>query len=141
MYCLVFFFFSSRRRHTRWTGDWSSDVCSSDLQAHVVAAAVIREEERTWDDRDATLDGTPRKIGCVPAVGQRQPREEAALRSCPARAPRHVTLKGCEHQLALAPVERSRLHELLVDPAAADVLLEEPLPERSRALVGVLLRR
>src|SRR5690348_18420608 len=26
-----FFFFSSRRRHTRWTGDWSSDVCSSDL--------------------------------------------------------------------------------------------------------------
>src|SRR5713226_3163066 len=28
---LVYFFFSSRRRHTRWTGDWSSDVCSSDL--------------------------------------------------------------------------------------------------------------
>src|SRR6266487_1435557 len=27
------FFFSSRRRHTRWTGDWSSDVCSSDLGA------------------------------------------------------------------------------------------------------------
>src|SRR5713226_5095296 len=27
----VCFFFSSRRRHTRWTGDWSSDVCSSDL--------------------------------------------------------------------------------------------------------------
>src|SRR4051794_32094573 len=27
----VWFFFSSRRRHTRWTGDWSSDVCSSDL--------------------------------------------------------------------------------------------------------------
>src|SRR5438876_345192 len=27
------FFFSSRRRHTRWTGDWSSDVCSSDLVA------------------------------------------------------------------------------------------------------------
>src|SRR6266487_4676480 len=28
---VFFFFFSSRRRHTRWTGDWSSDVCSSDL--------------------------------------------------------------------------------------------------------------
>src|SRR5438876_4264820 len=27
----LYFFFSSRRRHTRWTGDWSSDVCSSDL--------------------------------------------------------------------------------------------------------------
>src|SRR2546426_6400713 len=30
-----FFFFSSRRRHTRLQGDWSSDVCSSDLfEAH-----------------------------------------------------------------------------------------------------------
>src|SRR5690606_40581280 len=27
------FFFSSRRRHTRFSRDWSSDVCSSDLQA------------------------------------------------------------------------------------------------------------
>src|SRR5207249_8341699 len=29
--CLVRFFFSSRRRHTRSKRDWSSDVCSSDL--------------------------------------------------------------------------------------------------------------
>src|SRR2546426_3182538 len=28
---VCFFFFSSRRRHTRLQGDWSSDVCSSDL--------------------------------------------------------------------------------------------------------------
>src|SRR6478735_7558416 len=28
---MIFFFFSSRRRHTRLQGDWSSDVCSSDL--------------------------------------------------------------------------------------------------------------
>src|SRR5260370_20261698 len=28
---LIFFFFSSRRRHTRFKCDWSSDVCSSDL--------------------------------------------------------------------------------------------------------------
>src|SRR5690606_5232452 len=27
----IFFFFSSRRRHTRFSRDWSSDVCSSDL--------------------------------------------------------------------------------------------------------------
>src|SRR5256885_13260646 len=31
MSCGVLFFFSSRRRHTRLQGDWSSDVCSSDL--------------------------------------------------------------------------------------------------------------
>src|SRR5256885_13302992 len=30
---VIFFFFSSRRRHTRLQGDWSSDVCSSDLAA------------------------------------------------------------------------------------------------------------
>src|SRR5438094_7283241 len=29
---IFFFFFSSRRRHTRSYGDWSSDVCSSDLK-------------------------------------------------------------------------------------------------------------
>src|SRR5260370_25182933 len=31
LFCGVFFFFSSRRRHTRFKCDWSSDVCSSDL--------------------------------------------------------------------------------------------------------------
>src|SRR5262249_59169286 len=30
---ICFFFFSSRRRHTRLVSDWSSDVCSSDLAA------------------------------------------------------------------------------------------------------------
>src|SRR2546422_1932924 len=29
---MFFFFFSSRRRHTRCSRDWSSDVCSSDLE-------------------------------------------------------------------------------------------------------------
>src|SRR5690606_39703521 len=34
----VFFFFSSRRRHTRFSRDWSSDVCSSDLKEVLMAA-------------------------------------------------------------------------------------------------------
>src|SRR5437764_7154559 len=36
VFCVLFFFFfffSSRRRHTRYIGDWSSDVCSSDLNS------------------------------------------------------------------------------------------------------------
>src|SRR5438309_9178978 len=37
-FLLVVFFFSSRRRHTRWNCDWSSDVCSSDLLRHGLAA-------------------------------------------------------------------------------------------------------
>src|SRR6266513_3589690 len=41
MNCVVaFFFFSSRRRHTRSKRDWSSDVCSSDLAAVAVAERV-----------------------------------------------------------------------------------------------------
>src|SRR5258707_4102385 len=35
---VVFFFFSSRRRHTRYWRDWSSDVCSSDLLFENTAA-------------------------------------------------------------------------------------------------------
>src|SRR5207253_7507528 len=34
------FFFSSRRRHTRWPRDWSSDVCSSDLVVSAALAAI-----------------------------------------------------------------------------------------------------
>src|SRR5215475_14628345 len=36
----AFFFFSSRRRHTRFSRDWSSDVCSSDLQRAIDALLV-----------------------------------------------------------------------------------------------------
>src|SRR2546429_1590498 len=40
-YDFVFFFFSSRRRHTRCSRDWSSDVCSSDLfKSRVVRMAL-----------------------------------------------------------------------------------------------------
>src|SRR5256885_8525594 len=38
----VLFFFSSRRRHTRLQGDWSSDVCSSDLPACPPGAAWLQ---------------------------------------------------------------------------------------------------
>src|SRR6266536_1835440 len=41
MYIMSFFFFSSRRRHTRSTRDWSSDVCSSDLACVVAGLAGI----------------------------------------------------------------------------------------------------
>src|SRR6266516_6824324 len=35
-----FFFFSSRRRHTRSYGDWSSDVCSSDLHGQLAVEGI-----------------------------------------------------------------------------------------------------
>src|SRR5205807_5343288 len=42
LFCLFFFFFSSRRRHTRLQGDWSSDVCSSDLASRIDGAGPFR---------------------------------------------------------------------------------------------------
>src|SRR2546426_4821680 len=40
MYSWFVFFFSSRRRHTRLQGDWSSDVCSSDLISLPIKVAI-----------------------------------------------------------------------------------------------------
>src|SRR2546426_7295350 len=43
------FFFSSRRRHTRFQGDWSSDVCSSDLgYTAVLLVARGQRTRRLW---------------------------------------------------------------------------------------------
>src|SRR5690606_39348868 len=39
-----YFFFSSRRRHTRFSRDWSSDVCSSDLIALVAEGLLVGGE-------------------------------------------------------------------------------------------------
>src|SRR3712207_8194718 len=40
----MYFFFSSRRRHTRYWRDWSSDVCSSDLAlAFTIAFSELRK--------------------------------------------------------------------------------------------------
>src|SRR5690606_39577674 len=46
-----FFFFSSRRRHTRFSRDWSSDVCSSDLPtAEAVAAAITDKTKAVYSE-------------------------------------------------------------------------------------------
>ena len=56
------FFFSSRRRHTRYWRDWSSDVCSSDLvktQTEPSGTAVVVESdiERKKREADELLKG------------------------------------------------------------------------------------
>src|SRR5437867_12659915 len=66
-----FFFFSSRRRHTRSYGDWSSDVCSSDLGKNIIHLQKDRfqksdEEEENKQPIEAGLtDQPPEKMRCV----------------------------------------------------------------------------
>src|SRR2546430_13224335 len=55
----VFFFFSSRRRHTRFDCDWSSDVCSSDLPAGMELEAGPQGAEK----RDAVAFGQAQQPG------------------------------------------------------------------------------
>src|SRR2546430_362842 len=46
------FFFSSRRRHTRFDCDWSSDVCSSDLfraPSSAIASSPVRKSSSSWN--------------------------------------------------------------------------------------------
>src|SRR3989454_12317587 len=88
IYVVYFFFFSSRRRHTRLQGDWSSDVCSSDLQGRgaqrgrdILGCRVVADRGRAADGRPRDCgwraDGRPRGVGQgggLPA-GRRQRRE------------------------------------------------------------------
>src|SRR5439155_16260493 len=62
-----YFFFSSRRRHTRWPRDWSSDVCSSDL--HLVAETVGHPESR----REILFAGIPVLLRQAADPGKLQP--------------------------------------------------------------------
>src|SRR6266508_6110538 len=79
----LFFFFSSRRRHTRWPRDWSSDVCSSDLDEEAEADALetrhdvraeLREEPQVLElDEDRRQ---ARELRRVQVYGPHLPRRE-----------------------------------------------------------------
>src|SRR5215510_11012159 len=59
---MVCFFFSSRRRHTSWPRDWSSDVCSSDL------GGVSGDGIRHWE-RYLTIPWKPLTTRSYDAIG------------------------------------------------------------------------
>src|SRR6266571_3755980 len=69
MLCLWFFFFSSRRLHTRLTCDWSSDVCSSDLTIALDPAppvpSYVLVAENWYPDWQASVDGRPTRGGAL----------------------------------------------------------------------------
>src|SRR6266850_6690484 len=56
----LWFFFSSRRRHTRLQGDWSSDVCSSDLRLLGVGWKGLHDGQLLEDGEDDFVGGSKR---------------------------------------------------------------------------------
>src|SRR5947209_6385016 len=66
------FCFSSRRRHTRYWRDWSSDVCSSDLNVAVLAQDVVRSLFPFEDPigKEIKIEGRPfRVVGVMETLG------------------------------------------------------------------------
>src|SRR5215204_4318247 len=66
---MIFFFFSSRRRHTRSLCDWSSDVCSSDLDERATAERAIGLSLRELQDFDGALRHLRRAVRIAAAAG------------------------------------------------------------------------
>src|SRR6266446_3365064 len=144
---LIFFFFSSRRRHTRLQGDWSSDVCSSDLGLVRRAGARAAPLPRP---RLATGRGEP-------AEDRRRQGERGRGRAAPAHAqddpPGHPTARAAPVQygdlLADGAVERGvrleRRHRLVArvpgNPGAAALSLRAAhrrgVVARARAQGGI----
>src|SRR5256885_8791091 len=91
----VFFFFSSRRRHTRLQGDWSSDVCSSDLgQARRRGGALwqdLADDRRAHRQRGLgavqpeALGAARRVSGAVLRVQARRSEERRVGKECRSR--------------------------------------------------------
>src|SRR5688500_20221229 len=81
---VFFFFFSSRRRHTRLQGDWSSDVCSSDLVIAVIAIGVsCRFCSRNWAvTRISVPPVSSGFAGSSPAAGRSEERRVGKECSC-----------------------------------------------------------
>src|SRR5690606_40742605 len=72
----IYFFFSSRRRHTRFSRDWSSDVCSSDLTLEAETA----EQGLDWQEvlEQQALEQRERQRLGLPMPGEVTVREQAA---------------------------------------------------------------
>src|SRR5690606_40725889 len=78
--------FSSRRRHTRFSRDWSSDVCSSDLRFRFYSTVLngVPEQQERWEravSRVGALNGLGEALGQLyveryfPASSKRQMEE------------------------------------------------------------------
>src|SRR5215207_5901316 len=83
---MVFFFFSSRRRHTRSTRDWSSDVCSSDLRLAAWG---------TCFDGQLSMQTDPERLDEIECLLAAAAEELAGLDDAAGEAKAHTVRAGC----------------------------------------------
>src|SRR5205814_816452 len=133
LFILCFFFFSSRRRHTRCLSDWSSDVCSSDLAArskrssnspvrHVFDRRCPAKDGRAEAGRSKVIGGQPHRPGKVTVVRTvTLDPEKGAIRTDRRRSMTHAG--------SGAPFEDGSRETALTLPAGANVTV-------TRAFVG-----
>src|SRR2546422_2726158 len=101
----MFFFFSSRRRHTRCSRDWSSDVCSSDLK--LIANAGIRTIFYGEFYRDQKSLEVARRLGIELVDLATATRAASDWQAPPARCPPGAALASPGAATAPAPPQRS----------------------------------
>src|SRR5690606_39711088 len=87
----LFFFFSSRRRHTRFSRDWSSDVCSSDLFAsgtRILLFVILSNKIRVPEAKVIPV-GQPlsriTKVGCAKFLLVERSEERRVGKECRSR--------------------------------------------------------
>src|SRR5688500_19502062 len=91
------FFFSSRRRHTRLQGDWSSDVCSSDLKAQVEAATGRKRPGPLFIIDIAVPRDVEPAVGDIEQVFLYRSEERRVGKECRAR----VTPEYCKNKISI----------------------------------------
>src|SRR5690625_7027585 len=125
-------FFSSRRRHTRWPRDWSSDVCSSDLTA--------QWPQQQMDERRAAIIESANRVQALLDAGS----ELEIVTTNPASDEiatwqRHADLLLAEERAAAAPeravdlpehLSASALVSLVQDAREFALMRRRPIPQQ-----------
>src|SRR3989454_2894434 len=116
----LIFFFSSRRRHTRLQGDWSSDVCSSDLSWIRVVSTGDVYTTSSFSELHHAPSQHPHPTGWTLSWGER-PRRPGAERSGQPRCQSQGQRRLSPHRRAEARAGRPAKHHA-DEPARAPVV-------------------
>src|SRR5690606_40833785 len=100
------FFFSSRRRHTRFSRDWSSDVCSSDLYLILVSPTPFASFRRLRSRFRGGITGASpiaAMLGCASTIFCCQ--KHYALCAPPAKSTKQIGRASCRERVDTSVVD------------------------------------